>query len=110
MYLHKTIEKNMNEQNGKKKMMVTNDKGNQVEVVCVEHPTEGIKLLENQKHAFCLACGTQHSNILEMHNVQDTEGLKTWLREKKHYVNSEHNVLLCIFCSYCVENDEDIKE
>jgi hypothetical protein len=93
-----------------KTMTVTNDKGNQVEVVCVEHPTEGIKPVENQEHAFCLTCGTKNSNILELHNVQDTEGLKTWLREMEHYVKPEHNVLLCIFCGYGSEDSNSNSE
>jgi len=94
-----------------KTMMVTNDKGNPIEVICVEHPTEGIKPLENQKHAFCLTCGTQNSNTLELHNVHDTEGLKTWLSEREHYVKPEHNVLLCNSCEEeLYSNDEDFEE
>lgn len=94
-----------------KAMMVTNDNVNQVEVVCVEHPTEGIKLGENHEHAFCLTCGTKNSNILELHNVQDTEGLKTWLSEREHYVNPECNVLLCSNCEEeLYSNDEGIEE
>lgn len=97
-----------------KTMMVTNDKGNQLEVVCVEHPTEGIKPVGNQEHAFCLTCGTADSSALELYNVLDTEGLKRWLNKREHYVNPEQNVLLCIFCGYDVEysnsNSEEIEE